>query len=70
MEGKCPDVSTLRDWANTPASSGTVPIYPSTVRAIADHIELLEGALANYEPPGRGRAWGVGQSGSRSEKQP
>jgi hypothetical protein len=29
----------LREWAADPAASGTVPVHPDTLRAIADKLE-------------------------------
>lgn len=42
----CPKPETLRAWANHPASSGTCPVYPATLEAIADEIERLTAEVA------------------------
>lgn len=38
-------IQELRAWANHPAANHMVPLAPSTLRSIADEIELLRALL-------------------------
>lgn len=49
-----PPTAELRAWASDPTANGFVPVFPATLRAIADELDSLRAKLRGADAFERG----------------